>query len=1048
MRSVWFFNRPVVFVLGAALLCAPLWQTRVGSQTLANGERDRPPVALAHFFQAQATASDRGVLIEWRTGFEPGNLGFNIYRLANGQRTQINPDLINGSALIVRQEAPIGSYAWYDASGNLDSEYYVESIDLRGQSSLHDAVKPVWSARLPERVQSALLGHPGANAAAASKQTEWAETSPGSQKESSIQSVGTESISDQWSLIANQPALKIGVRADGWYRITQPQMFAAGFVTSADARNLRLFVGGNEIAMHASRDSGALTAADYVEFWGQGLDVATTDTQIYWLVNGAQAGKRIAIAGEVSTNAAPPPAQSPPAPIAGQDTPLFWWGEVRSGWSVPLPIVSGLAGGLDTQVGSRQKAKGSEQLPVSSRGGDPTVREGAETVGSSQKAERSEQKAVSTKSKFEIPNSKLRSTNSKFEIRNSKLRTRRHRKHARALRRNHPTMTLDAAPNFIYHVQRKDRGSNSVIFFTAALNGDQENFFGEFLSETFNQSLTLTLRNVEQTSAATAQVTVALQGVSIQNHQVNVLLNGLLAGTITFANQNAATQTISFPVSWLVEGDNIVKLVPTACPCPPGHDSSVLDYVSISYPHSFRADNDSLQFSVKSTLAARIDGFTSQNIRVLDISDPANVQAVHPIFETSGAGFALTIQPVGRTKGRRLVALPDTQLSQPATLALNTPSTLNLASNGADLVIISYKDFIPALAPLVAQRQSQQYNTVVADVEDIFDEFSYGVHTPQAIKDFLLLATTTWATKPRYVLLVGDASYDPRNYQGFGKFDFVPTKQVDTGLPSSDTALETASDDWLADFHGDPVNNGPDNIADISIGRLPVRTLAEANLVVGKIVNYSPNNAPQSALLVADAQGSYYWDFEASNNQIATLLPASLTKQKVYRAQEPSDAQTHTDIINGFNSGQALVVYSGHGNTNIWGGSIFSTDDALGCPTCNPPVPPLTNGNRLPFVVVMDCLNGYFAIPQPSGQSLAEALVKAPGGGAVASFASSGLTIPDGQHAMGQVMFNLLYGNPTTIPIGDASRQSKAFTNDQDVRRTWILFGDPTMKIR
>ena len=510
-----------------------------------------------------------------------------------------------------------------------------------------------------------------------------------------------------------------------------------------------------------------------------------------------------------------------------------------------------------------------------------------------------------------------------------------------------------------------------------------------------------------------------------------MLVNGLLAGTIDFIFQDAATQTFSFPVSWLVEGDNLVKLVPSSClpTCPPGHDSSLLDYVRISYPHSFRPDNDSLQFSVKSTLAARIDGFTSANIRVLDISDPANVQLVHPIIESSGPGFALTIQPVGRTKGRRLIALPDTQLSHPVSLALNTPSTLNLATNGADLVIISHKDFIPALVPLVAQRQSQ-FSVRVADVEDVFDEFSYGVHTPQAIRDFLARASTNWATPPRYVLLVGDASYDPRNYAGFGNFDFVPTKLVDTGFRNDQTALETASDDWLTDFD----NNG---IADISIGRLPMRTLAEANMVVAKIVNYSPANPPQSAMLVADAQGTYYFDFEAADDQIAALLPLSLGKQKVYRRLAASDAAAHQDIINNFNSGQVLVVYSGHGNTNIWGGSIFSTDDAMA----------LTNGNKLPFVVVMDCLNGFFTVPQASGQSLAEALVKAPNGGAVASFASSGLTIPDGQHQMGFVMFQLLYGG-ATIPIGDASRQAKSATADIDVRRTWILFGDPTMKIR
>jgi hypothetical protein len=93
----------------------------------------------------------------------------------------------------------------------------------------------------------------------------------------------------------------------------------------------------------------------------------------------------------------------------------------------------------------------------------------------------------------------------------------------------------------------------------------------------------------------------------------------------------------------------------------------------------------------------------------------------------------------------------------------------------------------------------------------------------------------------------------------------------------------------------------------------------------------------------------------------------------------------------------------------------------------------------------MDCLNGYFA--DPSLESLAETLVEASNGGAVAVFASSGLTIPNGQHAMGLQMFQLLYSG-SSIAIGDASRQAKIATTDPDVRRTWILFGDPTLKIR
>ena len=63
------------------------------------------------------------------------------------------------------------------------------------------------------------------------------------------------------------------------------------------------------------------------------------------------------------------------------------------------------------------------------------------------------------------------------------------------------------------------------------------------------------------------------------------------------------------------------------------------------------------------------------------------------------------------------------------------------------------------------------------------------------------------------------------------------------------------------------------------------------------------------------------------------------------------------------------------------------------------------------------------------------------------AFASSGLTFADPQHEMGMQMFDLLYSG-SSMPIGDASRQSKSATNDLDVRRTWILFGDPTMRIR
>jgi Peptidase family C25 len=275
------------------------------------------------------------------------------------------------------------------------------------------------------------------------------------------------------------------------------------------------------------------------------------------------------------------------------------------------------------------------------------------------------------------------------------------------------------------------------------------------------------------------------------------------------------------------------------------------------------------------------------------------------------------------------------------------------------------------------------------------------------------------------VIFAGDASYDPRDYLGYGNRDFVPTKLVDA------TFNETSSDEWFTDFDND-------GVGEIPVGRLPVSSVAQANIVISKIVNFSPANVPQSALLVADTQGTYYYNFEQANTEVQALLPAGMTVQRVDRRLQPSDAVASANIIANMNSGQALVNYSGHGNVDTWtDASIFTTDNAE----------VLNNGVKLPLVVVMDCLNGYFQEPSPTFSGLAEAFLQAPNGGAVASFASSGLTIPDGQHVMNLQLYTLLYGSQP-IALGDAIKISKAATSDIDVRRTWIFFGDPSMRIR
>ncbi len=103
-----------------------------------------------------------------------------------------------------------------------------------------------------------------------------------------------------------------------------------------------------------------------------------------------------------------------------------------------------------------------------------------------------------------------------------------------------------------------------------------------------------------------------------------------------------------------------------------------------------------------------------------------------------------------------------------------------------------------------------------------------------------------------------------------------------------------------------------------------------------------------------------------------------------------------------------------------------------------------TTGPHLPLVSAMTCLNGFFHDVY-SEQSLAEALQTAPNGGAIAIWASSTVTKPDMQAVMNRGLVRRLLQGMT---LGEAAVQAKAAVPDPDVRRTWILFGDPTTRLK
>jgi hypothetical protein len=565
-----------------------------------------------------------------------------------------------------------------------------------------------------------------------------------------------------------------------------------------------------------------------------------------------------------------------------------------------------------------------------------------------------------------------------------------------------------------------------TMYFGALLTGNGENFFGAVVSSTPVEQV-LDVPHLNTSSAQTARLEIVLQGVILSfPHDVAVVLNGTTTlGNIVFTGQGKGTLTVAIPPGVLQSGNNTVTLTAQNG----DYDISLVDHIRIMYPHLYVADSDQLEFTGRAGDEVMVRDFTSVPT-MLDITDPNRpVQLTPKVTSTSGKYEVAVQVPFTTTNPaapmrHRLLAVGADRVAPADSVGRNHPSRWHSRQAGADIAMVTYGPFAGALAPLVQAHLVQGKSSAVVPVDDLYDEFNFGEHTPFAIRQFLQTASQNWKKPPTYLLLDGRASLDPRNYLGFGNLDLVPTRF----LPSA--SLMTASDDWFSDF----TDSGMPTIA---TGRLPVGTVEEAKTVVGKIATYegpSTNGSwTSNALMVADKDDTE--SFTQDSQTVQAKLPATMRATDVFTSTL-TIPEAKTNILNAINSGQGLVNYLGHGSEEQWSGSdIFDTNS----------VSSLTNGSQLPVFLIMDCLNGFFQ--DEAAQPLGVTLLLASNGGAVAVLASSGLNQPLPQTQLDTlVVQNAL--NIKGATLGEAIVKAKSHISDLDVRRTFVLFGDPAMQVK
>jgi hypothetical protein len=548
-------------------------------------------------------------------------------------------------------------------------------------------------------------------------------------------------------------------------------------------------------------------------------------------------------------------------------------------------------------------------------------------------------------------------------------------------------------------------------------------------------------------AAGTTTLTVTGSAYTAGAHALQVRL-GPTAQNISWGGKGDWAHARSFTSS---SANLTLALLPGTAP-----DGVEPDTVSWERPVALSFGGQGAAFAgVAGTWRYQLSG-TPSTRTLYDVTDTST-----PTILTLPAGATPLFQD-GPAPRQYLLAGPGTL--QTPEVSAHTPFDLASPRN-ADVLYIAPAAFQAALAPLVARRQEQGHTVAALDVQALYDAWSYGQASPEAIRAFLRYAAATWQPAPTAVTLVGDGTHDPLDYSGRGNTNFIPPylALVDPWLG------ETACESCYAQLDGaSPLD---DVLPDLALGRLPVKSVAELQALVAKIIGYETATGGldwrSRAVLVADnyreASGNTdgAGDFAAFADDVAGLQPPGVEVRRLYYDpspshigkpwREPDAARALTRTLELLNQGAGLVAYEGHSHQWQWAVTdatrepsyllgLYDTDD-------------LTNVGQPSIVLELTCLTSAFQTPAFSGTTIDERLLLAKGG-AVAVWGPTGLGVAHGHDLLAQGFFTALWAAPPQrAQLGALVRSGELelFTHGtccQDTLRTFVLLGDPLTPAR
>lgn len=439
---------------------------------------------------------------------------------------------------------------------------------------------------------------------------------------------------------------------------------------------------------------------------------------------------------------------------------------------------------------------------------------------------------------------------------------------------------------------------------------------------------------------------------------------------------------------------------------------------------------------------------TSSVYMIWDVTDPGQIRYVNTFTPGVSSIDFISLSDTIRT----YIAFSSTDFLIPNFEGEVENQNLHALSN-LDYIVITPPDFASSAVD-IANFHTQQdgFNSFVVTTKQIYNEFSSGAQDITAIKDFIKMlydkAAADPLKMPKYVLLMGDGSYDARGILSRSGH-FIPTYESLNSLEPAGGSY--VSDDYIA-LLDDTESELVAEKVDISVGRLPVRTKEEADKMVAKVKYYYENRTQKPwrnyITVIGDDEDNNLHMAQA--NTLANIIDTTghvFNVEKIfldaYEQLSSAGGSRYPEVNEAINKriekGTLITSYTGHGGELGW-----AHERILGISDINA----WTNKDNLTAMVTATC--EFSRYDDPFRTSAGELVILNPDGGAIGLLTTTRLVYAAPNFQITQTFFNHAFDRDSEghYPrLGDLSRLTKVYGPAATNTRNFTLLGDPAVRL-